>query len=146
MVSGLFHIPESVSIALHTCLWLADGDPSYRASAEIARQLGFSYHHVAKIVPRLVQAKLLETSRGPKGGIRLAGNPRQVTLLDIYIAAGGAPLTPHRCLLDPNICAGRACAFGHLVESENNRLRNKMKRTTLAALARTFDRTCLETA
>ena len=115
---GLLNIPEGLSIAIHTCLWIADaGDRPFRPSPEIAKNLGFSYNHFAKVVQRLVHAGLLETERGPKGGIRLARDPKAVTMLDVYEAAGGEPLRPHRCLLAPKICAGRACALGHLIES-----------------------------
>lgn len=145
-MNGLLNISESLSIALHVCLWIADGDPAYRPSQKIAKELGFSYNHMAKIVQRLVHADLLEAGRGPKGGIRLARDPRNITLHDIYEAGGGAPLVPHRCMLDPKICTGRACAFGHLVERENNRLYRKMQQTTLAGLSRTLDKTQLEIA
>ena len=143
-MQGFLNIPAAVSIGLHTCLWMAAGDqPSY-SSAAIARHLGFSYHHVAKVVQRLGRAGIIAATRGSKGGIRLARDPRRLTLLDIYLAAGGTPREPHRCLLDPSICPGRACAFGHLVERENNRLHHTMQKTTLARLARTFDRNQLE--
>jgi len=140
---GLIHIPEATSIALHLCLWIGDGDREFRSSPALAKELGFSYHHFAKVVQRLVRSGLLETERGPKGGIRLARAPKTITLLDVYEAAGGEPLRPHRCLLDPKICAGRACAFGHLVERENELLHRKMKQTTLANLARSLDKTQL---
>lgn len=143
---GLIHIPESTSIALHLCLWIGDGDRAFRPSPALAKELGFSYHHFAKVVQRLVRAGLLETERGPKGGIRLARDPKAIAMLDVYAAAGGEPLRPHRCLLDPNICAGRACALGRLIESENDRLYKTMKQTTLAGLARSFDRSKLEIA
>lgn len=144
---GLINIPEGLSIAIHTCLWIADGgDRPFRPSPEIAKSLGFSYNHFAKVVQRLEHAGVLETERGPRGGIRLARAPQTLTLLEVYQAAGGEPLTPHRCLLDPKICAGRACAFGHLVEKENKLLHRRMKKTTLAGLARTLDRSQLKTA
>ena len=143
---GLLHIPESMSIALHTCLWIADCGREFHASPKIAKELGFSYNHFAKIVQRLVHAGLLETERGPRGGIRLARDPKVISLLDIYEAGGGEPLRPHRCLLDPKICAGRACALGRLIENENGRLYQTMKQTTLASLARSLDRTKLEIA
>ena len=143
---GLLNIPESMSIALHTCLWIVDDPRAFRPSPAIAKELGFSYHHFAKVVQRLVHAGLLETERGPKGGIRLARDPRKISMLDVYEAAGGEPLRPHRCLLDPKICAGRACALGRLIESENDRLHQTMKKTTLAGLARSFDKAQLEIA
>ena len=51
---GLLNIPESMSIALHTCLWIADGDRTFRPSPAIARNLGFSYNRFAKVVQKLV--------------------------------------------------------------------------------------------
>ena len=143
---GLLNIPEGLSIALHTCLWIADGDRTFLPSPDIARQLGFSYNHFAKVVQRLVHAGLLETERGPKGGIRLARDPKDVTLLHIYQAAGGSPLPAHRCLLDPSVCKGCACGIGRLIEQENARLHKTMQKTTLAGLARSFDRSKLEIA
>ena len=143
---GLLNIPESMSIALHTCLWIVDDPRAFRPSPAIAKELGFSYHHFAKVVQRLVHAGVLETERGPKGGIRLARDPKEISMLEIYAAAGGEPLRPPRCLLDPKICAGRACALGRLIESENDRLHQTMKKTTLAGLARSFDKSKLEIA
>ena len=143
---GMLNIPEGLSIALHTCLWIAAGDRTFLPSPGIARQLGFSYNHFAKVVQRLVHAGLLETERGPKGGIRLARAPKAISMFEIYEAAGGEPLRPHRCLLDPSICKGRACALGHLIEAENNRLHKTLQQTTLASLMRSFDKTQLETA
>jgi Rrf2 family protein len=144
---GLLNIPESMSIALHTCLWIANDDAgSFRPSPEIAKELGFSYNHFAKVVQRLVHAGVLETERGPKGGIRLAREPKSISLLHIYEATGGEPLSPHRCLLDPKICAGCACGIGRMIANENKRLHKTMKQTNLARLARSLDKTQLETA
>ena len=144
---GLLNIPEGLSIAIHTCLWIADaGDRPFRPSPEIAKNLGFSYNHFAKVVQRLVHAGLLETERGPKGGIRLARDPKSIAMLDVYEAAGGEPLRPHRCLLDPSVCKGCACGLGRLIEKENARLHRKMQETTLASLVRSFDKSQLEIA
>ena len=143
---GLLNVPESKSIALHTCLWIADGERAFRSSPKIAKELGFSYNHFAKVVQKLVHAGLLETERGPRGGIRLARDSKSLTLLDIYEAAGGAPLPAHRCLLDPSVCKGCACGIGRLIEQENARLHKKMKETSIASLVRSLDKTQLDLA
>ncbi len=142
---ALLNIPESQSIALHICLWIAGGSREFRPSPGIAKALGFSYNHFAKIVQRLVHGGLLESERGPHGGIRLAREPKAISLLDIYKAAGGQPLQPHRCMLDPAVCAGYACKLGLLIERENIRLQQMMKETTLESLAQTLDKSQLET-
>lgn len=95
---------------------------------------------------KLVHAGLLETERGPRGGIRLARDSKSLTLLDIYEAAGGAPLPAHRCLLDPSVCKGCACGIGRLIEQENARLHKKMKETSIASLVRSLDKTQLDLA
>jgi Rrf2 family protein len=138
---GLIHLPESTSIALHACLWLAEAGIDYRSSRKLAQELGFSYHHVAKVVLRLTRAGLVESASGKRGGIRLARPAKEISLLDVYEAGGGDPPIPHRCLLDPRVCAGRACAFGRLIETENKRLHAHMAKTTLSQLARTLDKT-----
>ena len=143
---GLLNVPESMSIALHTCLWIADGERAFRSSPKIAKELGFSYNHFAKVVQKLVHAGLLETERGPRGGIRLARDSKSLTLLDIYEAAGGPPLPAHRCLLDPSVCKGCACGIGRLIEQENARLHKKMKETSIASLVRSLDKTQLDLA
>ena len=38
---GLLNIPESMSIALHTCLWIVDDPRAFRPSPVIAKELGF---------------------------------------------------------------------------------------------------------
>ena len=143
---GLLNVPESMSIALHTCLWIADGERAFRSSPKIAKEIGFSYNHFAKVVQKLVHAGLLETERGPRGGIRFVCDSKSLTLLDIYEAAGGAPLPAHRCLLDPSVCKGCACGIGRLIEQVNARLHKKMKETSIASLVRSLDKTQLDLA
>ena len=143
----LFNIQEGLSIAIHVCLWVAADNTTYHPSADVAQKLGFSYHHFAKIIQRLVKTGILQTERGPKGGIRLARPTAKITLLDLYLATGGQPLHPqHRCLLDPAICAGCACGLGRWIRDENTRLHNRLQTTTLASLARTFDKTQIKSA
>lgn len=136
---GLLNISEAMSIALHTCAWLAD-DPSMLHSAkEISQRLGFSYHHFAKVIQQLVRAGILETERGPSGGARLARKPETITLYEIYMAAGG---NPHYkgCLLKHDICHGDGCALGKLMAKENERLTKLLKTVRLDSVVRSLKR------
>ena len=54
-VPGLLNVPESMSIALHTCLWIVDDPRAFRPSPGIAKELVFSYTHSAKVVQKLVK-------------------------------------------------------------------------------------------
>ncbi len=136
---GLLNISEAMSIALHTCAWLAETPESYQSARQISNQLGFSSHHFAKVVQQLARAGLLETERGPAGGCRLARPPDAINLLEIYRAAGGQP-DYTGCLLRHDICKGDGCALGKLMAKENDRLVALLKTVTLASVVRSLKR------
>jgi len=134
---GLLNISEAMSIALHTCVWLADDPERFHSARQISAKLGFSPHHFAKVVQQLVRTDILETERGPAGGARLARPSAEINLLEIYIAAGGNP-TYKGCLLKHNICKGGGCALGKLMAKENKRLVSLLKNVTLASVMRSL--------
>ncbi len=136
---GLLNISEAMSIALHTCACLAEEPDRFHSARQISKRLGFSAHHFAKVVQQLVRAGLLETERGPAGGAKLARTPDAITLLEIYVAAGGSP-DIKGCLLKHDICAGQSCALGKLMAAENQRLIDLLKTTTLASIVRSLKR------
>ena len=71
---------------------------------------------------------------GPAGGARLAKAADQITLLDVYAAAGGDP-KPSGCLLNHAVCRGDGCILGKTFREENERLFSLMKRTRLSTIA-----------
>jgi Rrf2 family protein len=136
---GLLNISEAMSIALHTCACLAEEPERFQSARELSDKLGFSAHHFAKVVQQLVRAGLLETERGPTGGAKLARAPEKITLLEIYVAAGG---TPHYkgCLLKHDICKGDGCALGKLMAKENERLVALLETVTPDSVVRSLKR------
>ncbi len=133
-MTGLLNISEAMSIALHFCVALAGEEAGFQSTSEISRLLGFSANHSAKVVHMLVRAGLLETGRGPAGGVRLAKPASSITLLAIYEAAGGEP-KPTGCLLQHTVCRGDGCFLGKTFRAENERLFALMKRTRLSTVA-----------
>ena len=136
---GLLNISEAMSIALHTCTCLAEDTSRFHSARQISDKLGFSAHHFAKVVQQLVRSGLLETERGPAGGARLARPPEAITLLEIYIAAGGHPAYKG-CLLKHDICNGDSCALGKLMSKENERLISLLEKVTLDSIVRSLKR------
>lgn len=136
---GLLNISEAMSIALHTCVSLAEDTGRYHSARQISGKLGFSAHHSAKVAQQLVRAGLIETERGPAGGARLARTPKAITLLEIYIAVGG---NPHYegCLLRHTICKGDSCLLGKRMAKENARLVALLSSTTLDSVVRSLKR------
>lgn len=134
---GLLNISEAMSIALHTCASLAAEPERFHSARTLSKQLGFSPNHFAKVVQQLTHAGILETVRGPAGGAKLAKAPNKLTLLEIYVAAGGTP-TFEGCLLKHNICDGTGCALGKLMARENQKLVDLLKSLTLASVVRSL--------
>ncbi|MDT8278849.1 Rrf2 family transcriptional regulator [Roseomonas mucosa] len=59
-------------------LCLRDGENS--SIAEIASAYGISEHHLTKVVHRLGQLGLVQTTRGRNGGLRLGRRPEDIVL------------------------------------------------------------------
>ena len=136
---GLLNIAEAMSIAPHTRVILADQPGQKLSAREISKRLGFSAHHFAKVAQQLVRANILETERGPAGGAQLARPADEITLLDIYVAAGGSPAYTG-CLLKREICNGEGCVLGKLMAKENERLIALLKSATLESVMRSVKR------
>ena len=77
-----------LSLALHTLGHMA-GDPNkLRTSADIAEHAGTNSVVVRRVLGKLREAGLLSSEKGHAGGWRLAREPKDVTLADVYLALG----------------------------------------------------------
>ena len=136
----LLKISEAMSIALHTCVWLANDSGKFQSARRISAELGFSLHHSAKVVQQLVKAGLLETERGPAGGARLARPSAKITLFEIYVATDGLPVQSG-CLLKNAVCCGNTCVLGRRLSKENAQRITFFKKQTIRSIARSLKRT-----
>lgn len=131
---GLINISEAASIAIHAGVFLAGEPGRFWAARRLAGKLGCSIHHLMKVIRQLVRAGLLEARQGPAGGVCLARRPDAISVLDIYIAAGGQPEPPGG-LLKGNVCRGNVCLLGKLLFQENRRLIDLLRAVSLASIA-----------
>ena len=134
-------ISETASLAFHTTAMLAANPTRALTTRQLATAMGASEAHLAKILQRLVKARIISSQRGPKGGFRLAVDPSTTTLLKIYEATEG-PLPATTCLLPRAVCDGR-CILGGLLVALSQAFRNTLASTTLAEAARAFAHTPL---
>jgi Rrf2 family protein len=116
---------------------LASEPDRMMSSKEMASRLGRSEAHLSKIMQRLAKAKLVTSTRGPKGGFVLKRGPREITLSDIFEAMEG-PLEETNCLLGQPICPGGDCIFGDLLRNVERQAKEYLSKRSLLDLQGVF--------
>lgn len=129
-MAKLFKISDAASLGLHAMAALAVNDQHRQTVHDIASELNVSVNHLAKVVQRLVKTGLIESERGPSGGIRLARIPSEINFMQVYEAVEG-PMDENYCLLGRNMCNPTDCILGGLMESVNNEVKDFFTKTTL---------------
>lgn len=128
-MADIIRVSESSSLALHAALLLARNEGRLTVKA-IARQLGASSAHLAKVLSRLEKAGLVRACRGPTGGYQLNRPAREITLLEVYEAVEGKPTAAH-CLFTVPACDGRNCPLGGYFRGVSRAVARKLAGTRL---------------
>ncbi|WP_236005182.1 RrF2 family transcriptional regulator [Amycolatopsis pittospori] len=82
---------EGVEWALHCCLDLTWLDPGTAApAAKLAAFHGLPTAYLNKQLQALARDGIVTSTRGPRGGFRLARGPERITLMDVVTAIEGA--------------------------------------------------------
>lgn len=79
----------AVEYALHCLLWLAPSRDTPASSRDLAELTGVSPALVAKLLPKLEKAGLLQSQGGVAGGYRLARPAGEISVLDVIEAVDG---------------------------------------------------------
>ncbi len=127
-------ISEAANLAIHAMAYLASqSGASPVATAAVAKVLGASEAHLTKVFQRLKRVGLVDSTRGPKGGVTLAREPGTVKLIEIYETIDG-PLGNRTCLVGQSECMFSQCVFGGMLTAVNDLARSHLANTTLADL------------
>ena len=97
-------ITRQADYAVRAVLHLARINGSQRAAtSQVAQEQHIPPSFLAKIISQLSIAGLLHTSRGARGGVTLARDPKDITLLDVIEAIDG-PIMLNECVGDSSTC------------------------------------------
>lgn len=101
-------------VSVHILTALAYNQPNLVSSEQIAFSIKTNASFIRKIVVDLAAAGLVESVRGKAGGVRLAKNPKDITLDQIYKAVSGSALmaVPNKA---PNKQCSIACGIGDVL-------------------------------
>lgn len=97
-------ITRQADYAARAVLYLSRvGNSQRSATSTVAKEEHIPPSFLAKIISQLSIAGLLHTSRGARGGVTLAREPGEITLLEVIEAIDG-PIQLNECVGDNSMC------------------------------------------
>jgi Rrf2 family protein len=130
-------ITRQADYAVRAVLHLArSGNAERSATSAIAREQNIPPSFLAKIISQLSIAGLLHTSRGARGGVTLARDPKDITLLEVVEAIDG-PIQLNECVGDNGACAfDKDCPIKPVWCDAQEELVRRLKGTNFADMLR----------
>ena len=128
-------ITRQADYAVRAVLYLAQLGSSQRAAtSQVAQEKSIPPSFLAKIISQLSIAGLLHTSRGARGGVTLARDPKEITLLEVVEAIDG-PIQLNECVTEKGTCTFEEDCPIHPIWCETqNLLISRLKGTNFADL------------
>ena len=97
-------ITRQADYAVRAVLHLARaGNTERAATSAIAKHQNIPPSFLAKIISQLSIAGLLHTSRGARGGVTLAREPKEISLLEV-VEAIDSPIQLNECVQGNGVC------------------------------------------
>jgi Rrf2 family protein len=133
---GWLPMSRGAQYAIRTMIHLARLPASGSATiAAIAEREHIPRAFLAKVVRSLVRAGLVESARGPGGGIRLAKLAGEISVLETIEGAGDERYL-ELCMLGlPRCSDANPCAMHPFWSETRGKLRAQLQKTTIAGLA-----------
>jgi Rrf2 family protein len=110
------------------------GNTERAATSTVAKEQNIPPSFLAKIISQLSIAGLLHTSRGARGGVTLARDPKEITLLEVVEAIDG-PIQLNECVGNDGVCTFEEdCPIKPVWCNAQEELVQRLKSTNFAQL------------
>jgi Rrf2 family protein len=119
------------AVSVHFMTALAFNRPDLMSSETLAKGVKTNPSFIRKLVVALASAGLVESVRGKSGGIRLAKNPKDISLAQIYRA-----VTEAAVIAVPGKAPEKACAISCGIGSVLCKVSQEIEDGTLKMLAK----------
>lgn len=117
---------------LRASVYLAKGtETSYVSITKISEDLGISRHFLTKVLQQLTEADILESHKGPKGGVKLIEDGSNIYLLDIVAAIDGLDLFTECVLGLPGCGIEKPCPMHDKWAGTRESIREMLEETSL---------------
>lgn len=111
-------------------------DQEYVSIRQMAEELDISFHFLTKILQTLTQKGLLQSYRGPNGGVAFLVPPEKILLADLIKALEGNDFF-ETCLLGLPGCGEKApCPMHQFWKEIKGAIKSEFETTSLAEMGR----------
>ena len=126
-------LSQTVEYALRAVVHLAMRSPAPQTTAAIAEATQVPTAYLAKVLQGLRSKNIVKLQRGLGGGVTLAREPDQLTILDVVNAVDPLQRISH-CPLDLKAHGTRLCALHSRMDQALQSMETAFRSTTLAEL------------
>lgn len=120
----------TIEYAMRAMVALAAGDGSPMTTRQIAETMKVPPSYLSKVLQSLVRAKLVNSTRGLKGGFRLAKKPRDLNMMDILNAVSTYQRI-ESCPLDLEGHSSQLCPLHRRLDAAMGLVQEAFEGTTL---------------
>ncbi|MGM0507179.1 MAG: RrF2 family transcriptional regulator [Bacteroidota bacterium] len=129
-------LSKSCVYGLRAALFLSAGEQGqYIPIRNMSEKLDISFHFLTKILQQLTAEGLLESYKGPNGGVRLTRGSDEVSLLDIVRAIDGDAMFKECALGLPGCGHMTPCPMHDKWTVTREQIRDMLEGTTLKELS-----------
>jgi len=128
-------LSKSCVYGLRAAIYLATKDNSqYIPIKKMSETLEISHHFLTKILQQLTANDLLDSYKGPNGGVRLKSSPAEINLMDIVLAIDGPDLLTECALGLPGCGHQNPCPLHDKWASTRDSIRQMLETSSLENL------------
>lgn len=129
-------LSKSCIYGLRATLFLASRkDDDFIPIRKMSDKLDISFHFLTKILQQLTAEGLLESFKGPNGGIKLTKPGNEIPIMEIVMAIDGPRLLTECALGLPGCGEAKPCPLHDTWAETRDSIREMLENTTLTDLA-----------
>lgn len=129
-------LSKSCVYGLRAALYLAShNNGEYVPIRQMSDKLDISFHFLTKILQQLTSAGLMESYKGPNGGIKLTKAGEEISLMEIVVAIDGPELLTECALGLPGCGVQKPCPLHDAWAKTRDSIREMLEDTSLVGLA-----------
>ena len=130
-------LSKSCIYGIRASLYLASKQPEeFNSIREMSESLDISFHFLTKILQQLTAQELMESYKGPNGGLKLSQKGRSATILDVVTAIDGPEMFTECALGLPGCGSSKPCPLHDSWAITREHIKSMLSQTTLVEISR----------